>query len=124
MTVRTRTRSEYARPDRAQRRSGAAEVPAVRVPVPVAAVLAPVRDQLLEQRLELLDHAHARAAAVADRRVLVGGDLAGRQRAVVDAHLVDVALEPLAPDGVAADPHVAVGHLDRALDVLRGDLDA
>ena len=47
-------------------------------------------------------------------RVHVGLDLGGGEGAVVDADFVDLALEPLAPDRVAADLQRAGGGRDRA----------
>ncbi len=47
-------------------------------------------------------------------------DLRGAQRPVVDAHVVDLAVEPLAPDAVAADPQRAGGRHRRSGQRRRG----
>ena len=57
-----------------------------------------------------------RRIRIRDRGVHVGLDLVGGEGAVVDADFVDVALEPLAPDRVAADAQRARRRGERAGD--------
>ena len=59
-----------------------------------------------------------------DRRVHVGLDLGCAEGAVVDPHLVDQPVEPLAPDRVAADLDRRGRGEDRAADGELGDLGA
>jgi hypothetical protein len=64
----------------------------------------------------------ARLRSRDDGTVPVGLDLRRRERALVDAHLVDQALEPFAPDVVAADPQRAGRVQQTAGDGARRDL--
>ncbi len=58
------------------------------------------------------------------RRCHVGLDLGDRQRSAVDAHVVDLPAEILAPDGVAADAERHVRRLERSGERRGGDADA
>src|SRR6267378_3438355 len=70
------------------------------------------------------DHAGLDRFLVPDGGIHVGLDLGRRESPVVDADLVDEALEEFVPDHVPAEAERAVGHDDRAREGGARDLDA